>query len=77
MMPKSNAPRLNKFAGMPVRHPDILARRRAFVPVYMAIWAFVVASGAVALRDAPAAALPDERPFAYSFRRLFLLAHKP
>jgi hypothetical protein len=33
-----------KFAGMPVRYPDMLRRRRRFVPVYVAIWAGVLAA---------------------------------
>lgn len=33
-----------KFAGMPVRYPDMLRRRRGFVPVYVAIWAGVLAA---------------------------------
>jgi len=31
-----------KFAGKPILHPEQLARRRGFVPVYAAIWALVV-----------------------------------
>jgi hypothetical protein len=41
-----------KFAGMPVLYPEMLARRRRFVPVYVAICAAVLASGVLALRDA-------------------------
>jgi len=37
-----------KFAGMPVRFPSMLARRRAFVPLYAAIWMTVAAAGALA-----------------------------
>jgi hypothetical protein len=33
-----------KFAGMPVRYPDMLRRRQRFVPVYVAIWAGVLAA---------------------------------
>jgi hypothetical protein len=33
-----------KFAGMPVRYPDMLRRRRRFVPMYLAIWAGVLAA---------------------------------
>jgi hypothetical protein len=33
-----------KFAGMPVRYPDMLHRRRRFVPVYVAIWGAVLAA---------------------------------
>ena len=33
-----------KFAGKPVRYPEMLARRRRFVPVYVAIWAGVLAA---------------------------------
>jgi len=41
-----------KFTGKPVLHPEMLARRRRFVPAYVAICAAVIASGALALRDA-------------------------
>ena len=37
-----------KFAGMPIRHPAMLATRRHFVPIYAAIWLAVLASGALA-----------------------------
>lgn len=30
-----------KFAGKPLTHPEMFARRRAFVPVYLAIWLLV------------------------------------
>ena len=33
-----------KFAGMPVRYPDMLRYRVRFVPLYMAIWAGVLAA---------------------------------
>ena len=33
-----------KFVGMPVRYPDMLHRRRRLVPVYLAIWAGVLAA---------------------------------
>lgn len=39
-----------KFAGKPIRFPEMLRRRRLFVPVYVAIWCWVLALGAVALR---------------------------
>jgi hypothetical protein len=38
-----------KFAGKPVLYPEMLARRRRFVPAYVAIWAAVLASGMLAL----------------------------
>ena len=38
-----------KFAGKPVVYPDMFRRRRYFVPVYMAIWALVIAAGGAAL----------------------------
>jgi hypothetical protein len=41
-----------KFAGMPVLYPEMLVRRRRFVPVYVAIWAAVIASGMFALGTA-------------------------
>ena len=39
-----------KFAGKPVLFPEMLLRRRYFVPAYVAIWAVVIVTGAVALR---------------------------
>ena len=39
-----------KFAGKPVLFPEMLERRRYFVPAYLAIWAMVIVAGAVALR---------------------------
>ncbi len=33
-----------KFAGMPVTHPEMLTRRYRFVPLYVAIWIFVLTS---------------------------------
>ena len=33
-----------KFAGMPIRFPEMLRRRQQFVPVYLAIWAGVLAA---------------------------------
>jgi hypothetical protein len=44
-----------KFAGKPVLYPEMLARRRLFVPLYVAICAAVLASGVVALREASVA----------------------
>jgi hypothetical protein len=38
-----------KFAGKPVVYPDMLRMRRYFVPVYVAIWALVIATGGAAL----------------------------
>jgi hypothetical protein len=37
-----------KFAGKPVLYPEMLTRRRRFVPAYVAIWAAVLAAGGVA-----------------------------
>ena len=37
-----------KFAGKPVLFPDVLRRRRQFVPVFAAIWVLVIAAGVVA-----------------------------
>jgi hypothetical protein len=39
-----------KFAGKPILYPQMLVRRRYFVPAYVAICAAVLALGAVALR---------------------------
>lgn len=33
-----------KFAGMPIRFPEMLQRRKRFVPLYVAIWAGVLAA---------------------------------
>jgi hypothetical protein len=33
-----------KFAGMPIRFPEMLRRRQRFVPLYVAIWAGVLAA---------------------------------
>jgi hypothetical protein len=38
-----------KFAGRPIRFPDMLRRRRYLVPVYVAIWAWVLGVGTLAL----------------------------
>jgi hypothetical protein len=43
-----NKPR-GKFAGKPILHPEHLERRRAFVPVYAAIWLLVLGHLAWAL----------------------------
>ena len=40
-----------KFAEKPVLFPDMLTRRQYFVPAYAAIWAMVIVTAAVALRD--------------------------
>ena len=40
-----------KFAGKPILYPQMLVRRRYFVPAYVAICAAVLAVGAVALRN--------------------------
>ena len=42
-----NRPR-GKFAGKPILFPEMLVRRRRLVPVFAAIWAIVLASGALA-----------------------------
>lgn len=42
-----NKPR-GKFSGMPIHHPDMLERRKRFVPVYASIWAAVLITGALA-----------------------------
>jgi len=38
-----------KFAGKPILFPEMLRRRRYFVPAYVAIWVLVVATGGAAL----------------------------
>ena len=40
-----------KFAGKPILFPDMLRRRRYFVPAYVAIWVLVIAAGGAALAD--------------------------
>lgn len=45
-----------KFSGKPIAYPEMLRRRRYFVPAYVAIWAAVIVSGAIAL-SAPAVRL--------------------
>ena len=47
-----------KFAGKPILFPDMLRRRRYFVPAYVAIWALVIATGAVALWQLPRFVVP-------------------
>ncbi len=37
-----------KFAGMPISHPEMLQKRKGFVPVYASIWVFVLVTGAMA-----------------------------
>ncbi len=53
---KFDRPRVapGKFAGMPVRHPEMYRLRRAVVPVYAAIWAWLVATMAASLVEAGA-----------------------
>jgi hypothetical protein len=38
-----------KFSGKPILHPDMLERRQYFIPVYVAIWAAVLACATAAL----------------------------
>jgi hypothetical protein len=38
-----------KFTGKPITNPEMFARRRWFVPVYVAIWCVVLASGIASL----------------------------
>jgi hypothetical protein len=40
-----------KFSGKPIVYPEMMARRRYFVPAYVAIWVAVLVSGALALRE--------------------------
>lgn len=58
-----NKPR-GKFAGMPIHHPAMLTRRQRFVPVYVAIWVAVLASGVLAFTGGPrqAQAAPPTAP---------------
>ena len=43
-----------KFAGKPIVEPRMLARRRRFVPAYVAIWAAVLTAGGIAALGTPA-----------------------
>lgn len=38
-----------KFAGKPIRFPDMLRHRRFVIPIFVAIWCWMLAAGAVAL----------------------------
>lgn len=40
-----------KFSGKPVVHPEMMHKRKYFVPAYIAIWCAVIASGALALHE--------------------------
>lgn len=40
-----------KFAGKPIRFPEMLVRRRHFVPLFVAIWVAIALTAARALRD--------------------------
>ena len=42
-----------KFAGKPIRFPEMVRLRRYAVPVYVAIWALMLGVGAMALRANP------------------------
>jgi len=42
-----NRPR-GKFAGKPIDFPDMLKKRQYFVPVYVAIWLYVIVNGVIA-----------------------------
>ena len=42
-----NKPR-GKFAGKPILFPEMLTRRHRFVPLYVGIWLFVIATGILA-----------------------------
>jgi len=44
-----NKPR-GKFAGKPISHPEMLQRRKSFVPIYAGIWAAVIVTAVLALR---------------------------
>ena len=47
-----------KFTGKRVLYPEMLVRRRYFVPVYVAIWIAVIVSGAIALRQTASSRAP-------------------
>lgn len=51
-----------KFAGKPILYPEMLTRRRRFVPVYVGIWAAVLASGLLGLQGvSPSQAAPHDQ----------------
>jgi hypothetical protein len=41
-----NKPR-GKFSGMPIHHPEMLDKRKNFVPLYASIWVFILVTGAL------------------------------
>ena len=49
-----------KFAGKPILYPEMLSRRKYFVPAYIAIWLVVIATGAVALSGETRHAAPAD-----------------
>ena len=51
-----------KFAGKPVLFPEMLMRRRYFVPAYVAIWAVVIVTGVMALRGVPSRGVTQLAP---------------
>jgi hypothetical protein len=42
-----NKPR-GKFAGKPIHYPEMLMKRKQFVPLYVAIWMMIIATSAIA-----------------------------
>ena len=46
-----NVPR-GKFAGKPIEFPEMLERRKKYVPVFFGVWIFVIAFNALALINA-------------------------
>lgn len=38
-----------KFSGKPVLHPEMLTRRMRYVPLYVGVWTWIVATWAAAL----------------------------
>ena len=53
LLTRETAP--GKFIGKPELHPEMRIYRRRGVPVFLAIWAFVLAAGAAAIGDRSAA----------------------
>jgi len=47
-----------KFQGKPISHPDMLTRRKKFVPLYVAIWAGVIICFVLGLMNRPESLLP-------------------
>jgi len=45
-----NVPR-GKFAGKPIKFPEMLTKRKRYVPIYIGVWAFVITVNVLALME--------------------------